>query len=105
MLPTNSKIKGIHPGVILKREIKSRGIKSKELAYEIDEHAQTLSAVLNGRRGVNPKLSIKLGQKLGVDDDYFMMLQAGFDVKNVAVQSRTIPNLGKYCFGILIFLR
>ena len=95
MIPEIYKIKGIHPGAILKREIKHRGLKSKELAKLVDEHAQTISAILNEKRSINPNLSIKLGIELGVDNDYFMILQASYDVK-IAQSKNTIketPNL------------
>ncbi len=81
MLPELSKIKGIHPGAILKREIKLQGLKNYEFADSINEFAQTISAILKEKRGINPNLSIKLGRKLDVDDDYFMLLQASYDVK------------------------
>ncbi len=81
MMPKISKIKGIHPGAILKKEIKNLGLKNKELAVFVNEHAQTISAILNEKRSMNPKLSIKLGLQLEVAEDYFMLLQASYDVK------------------------
>ncbi|MCK5845957.1 MAG: HigA family addiction module antidote protein [Bacteroidales bacterium] len=83
MIPEISKVKGIHPGAILRREIKGLGLKNKEFAALINEHAQTISAVLNEKRSINPNLSVKLGTKLGIDNDYFMLLQASYDVKIV----------------------
>ncbi len=80
MLPESKKIKGIHPGAILKRELQKRKIKSIELAKSIGEYPQTINAVLKERRGINPKLSIKLGKFFGVDNDYFMILQASYEV-------------------------
>jgi len=58
MLPDIEKIKGVHPGAILKRELKILCIKGSELANIIQEHKQTISAVLNKRRAINPALSI-----------------------------------------------
>ena len=87
MLPEISKIKGIHPGAILKRELKARGMKSNELAALVDEYTQTISAILNERRGINPALSIKLGKQLGIDVDYFMHLQASYEVQKEMDQS------------------
>ncbi|MAY84485.1 MAG: addiction module antidote protein, HigA family [Flavobacteriales bacterium] len=81
MLPRINKVKGVHPGSLLKRELKKRGIRSSELAAAIDEHKQTISAILNERRGINPKLSIKLGEEFNVAEDYFMILQSAYDVK------------------------
>lgn len=95
MIPEISKIKGIHPGAVLKREIKKRGLKNKELASSVNEHAQTISAILNEKRSINPHLSIKLGRKLGVDEDYFMLLQASYDVEKVKLKKlvQQTPNL------------
>ena len=97
MIPELSKVKGIHPGAILRREIKSRGLKNKEFAELIHEYAQTISAVLNEKRSINPNLSIKLGMELGLDNDYFMLLQASYDVKlaQKAFPQQETPNLNK----------
>jgi addiction module HigA family antidote len=81
MLPQLSKIKGVHPGAILRRELKIRNLKSTDLAVCISEHKQTISAILNKRRNINPKLSIKLSKQFNVDEDYFMLLQSSYDVK------------------------
>lgn len=97
MLPDIDKIKGIHPGIILKREISKRGLKNKDLALMVNEHAQTISSILKTKRGVNPKLSIKLGENLDVEPDYFMLLQASYDVKqaNTANLDMSTPNINK----------
>jgi antitoxin HigA-1 len=86
MLPEISKIKGIHPGILIKRELKARGMKNKELAEGVGEHPQTISAILHQRRGINPELSVKLGQQFSVDADYFMHVQASYDVNKVINQ-------------------
>jgi antitoxin HigA-1 len=98
MLPDIKKIKGIHPGVILKREIKKRRLKNKNLALLISIQAQTLSAILKEKRRITPRLSIKLGTNFGVDSDYFMLLQASYDVKKAQSFSikRPTPNLKNF---------
>lgn len=95
MLPPITQIKGIHPGAILKREIKKRGLKNKEFASLINEHSQTIGAVLNEKRSINPSLSIKLGKELGVEQDYFMILQAIYDVAKIqaGIRKQASPNL------------
>lgn len=98
MLPKLDKVRGIHPSYILKRELKTRGIKSSELASTIDEHKQTISAILNKKRKITPLLSIKLSKKFNVAQDYFMILQASYDVNTVAMNSsaRRKPILDKF---------
>ena len=96
MLPELSKIKGIHPGAILKRELKTRGMKANELADFVNEYKQTISAILNERRGITPGLSIKLAKQFGIAEDYFMLLQASYDVQRTLEQrmsEQRTPNL------------
>lgn len=98
MLPEINKIKGIHPSYIIKRELKSKGLKSSELAANISEHKQTISAILNRRRKITPSLSIKLSEIFNVDEDYFMILQVSYDIRTL-VNSKTEkikPNLNKF---------
>ncbi len=96
MLPELSKIKGVHPGAILKREIKRQGVRNYEFADSINEFPQTISAILKEKRGINPGLSIKLGKKFEVDEDYFMLLQASYDVKkaNIIINQKA-PDVSK----------
>lgn len=99
MLPKISKIKGIHPGAILKRELKTLGIRSNEFAELVNEHKQTISAIINEKRGINPALSIKLAKQLHVADDYFMYLQSSYDVKSELkkfIKSNGTPNLSLF---------
>jgi len=96
MLPTLNKVKGIHPGALLRWELNNRNLKSSELATAIGEHKQTISAILNKRRDMNPNLSIKLSKVFSTDIDYFMLLQASYDVKVTAeAATKTSPNLKK----------
>lgn len=98
MLPELSEIKGIHPGIILKRELENRGIKAAQLALSSEEHKQTISAILNKRRRITPKLSIKLSEIFNVESDYFMLLQASYDVNTLAhkLKYEVMPNLNKF---------
>lgn len=97
MLPALNKIKGIHPGALLKRELNIRVLKGSELADSIGEHRQTISAILNKKRDMNPKLSIKLGKEFKVAPDYFMLLQASYDVYKAKEKLRTsAPDIKKF---------
>lgn len=84
MLPPFQHITGIHPGAILRYALQQKAWSGKALAATIDEHPQTISAIMNERRGINPALSIKLAGPLGVSNDYFMLLQAAWEVKQAA---------------------
>ncbi|WP_321438142.1 DUF6922 domain-containing protein [uncultured Bacteroides sp.] len=98
MLPKIEKIKGVHPGAVLRRELKRRGIESKQFALSLGEYPQTINAISKGRRGVNPALSIKLGHALNIDDEYFALLQAYYDIekeRKILLENQIKPNLTK----------
>ncbi len=97
-LPSYDRVKGIHPGAILKREIKKRNLKGVAFSKSIGEHFQTINAITKERRGMNPGLSIKLGEYFGIEKEYFMMLQAFYEVNETlrAQQNASHPLKGKF---------
>jgi len=90
-------IKGIHPGIILERELNKRKLPKRRLAILMNEFPQLLGDITKGKRRINPSLSIRLGNALGVDESFFLILQAYFDIeqekKKRALQIH--PNLSK----------
>ena len=100
MLPEISKIKGVLPGAVLSRELKKRGLESKQFALSLGEYPQTINAITKGRRGINPSLSIKLGEKLGVNAEYFMILQACYEVEKIR-QENLLKNQSKPNMAII----
>jgi plasmid maintenance system antidote protein VapI len=93
MLPEYNKVKGVHPGAILKRELTKRSIKAIELAKSINEYSQVINAITKEKRGINPKLSIKHGDYFNIEQDYFMLLQASFEVETLYFGIQTLTNL------------
>mgnify|MGYP006304801417 CR=1 FL=1 len=93
MLPRLNKIKGIHPGTLLRWVLDNQNLKGSELASSIGEHKQTISAILNKRRDINPSLSIKLSKVFKTEKDYFMLLQASYDVKIAESEIKETPNI------------
>jgi addiction module HigA family antidote len=96
MIQSHTRFNGIHPGAILKRELKKRSIKPIELASEVGEHKQTISAILNERRGINANLSVKLAGYFQIDPLFYMQLQAAFEVQQILKRQQLAnqtPNL------------
>lgn len=71
--------KGIHPGRIIDRELKKRGVSQRALAEKIGEHSQTLNAIIRGRRSMTVGQSYKLEKELDYDEGTLAMLQARWD--------------------------
>ena len=97
MLPEIKNIRGVPPGAVLAWELKKRGLGTSVFAREIGEYPGIITDVTKLRRGITPALSIKMGQKLGVEDDYFLLLQAYYQVnrvkKEIILNTQETPDL------------
>lgn len=80
MLPDISKIKGVHPGAVLDREFKKRGIKKSVFAKEIGEYPGIITDITKQRRGINANLALRIERALGAEEGYFMLLQAYYEI-------------------------
>lgn len=91
-------IKGIHPGLILERELKKRNLAKGAFALSINEFPQTIATITKGKRRMNPALSLKIEHALGLEEGYFLVLQAYCDI---AQEKRKLsenhqPDLSKF---------
>lgn len=91
-------IKGIHPGLILERELKNRKLPKGTFAHSINEFPQTITTITKGKRRMNPALSLKIEQALGLEEGYFMVLQAYCDIaqEKKKLAKNYHPNLSKF---------
>ncbi|MDB5030163.1 plasmid maintenance system antidote protein [Mucilaginibacter sp.] len=76
-------IKGIHPGIVLGRELKKRKLAKGRFALSINEYPQTIGAITKVKRDMNTSLAMKIEQELGLEEGYFMVLQVYYDIKKI----------------------
>ena len=74
-------LKGLHPGIVLDRELKKRKLSKGRFAISIKEFPQTLGAITNGKRNMNTSLALRIEQALGIEEGYFMTLQVFYEIK------------------------
>lgn len=88
-------IKGIHPGIILERELKCRKLGKSKFALSIYEFPQTIVAITKGRRRMNTALSLKIEKALQMEEGYFMILQIYHDIRKEKCKNtrNLIPDL------------
>jgi len=79
-------LKGIHPGIVLERELKKRNFSKAQFALLIGEYPQTLGAITKGKRDMNTALALKIEHELGIEEGYFMILQVFFDIKEEKIK-------------------
>ena len=88
-------IKGIHPGKFVQRELKKHNFNQRQFALSINEYPQTLSAIINGKRRMNVELSLKIEEKLNLEEGFLMTLQIHNDIKIAKFDENFKPDLSK----------
>ena len=78
------KYKGIHPGLILERELKRRKIKKGPFAISLQEYPQILNQVTKAKRGITAELSLKIDKALGMEEGTMYLLQAWYELKKAS---------------------
>ena len=76
-------VKGIHPGLILERELKLRHLPKGPFAISLKEYPQTLVSITKGKRRMNINLALKIEEALGIEEGFFMTLQVFYDIKEI----------------------
>ena len=95
MSPDPKQYRGQHPGVVLEKILREKGIRKRHLALAIDEFPQTISCITRGSRGMNTSLSIKLEEALDLEEGFFMTLQVYYDIKMVRETNPSTPDFKK----------
>ncbi len=89
-------IKGIHPGLILERELKQRHLHKGPFAISLKEYPQTLVSITKGKRRMNTNLALKIENALEIEEGYFMTLQLYYDIKEIKRrQYKLLPDFTK----------
>lgn len=87
-------LRGIHPGFVLERELKKRGLRKGNFALQIQEYPQTLSTITKGKRDMNIGLALKIEKLLGIEEGFFMILQVYYDIEREKnKQNSSLPDL------------
>jgi len=80
MEPAFEKYKGIHPGLILERELQKRGLKKGPFAISLHEYPQVINEITKGRRGMTAELSLKIDKALKLERGTMYILQAWYEI-------------------------
>ncbi|HEY3316061.1 MAG TPA: HigA family addiction module antitoxin [Bacillota bacterium] len=76
------------PGEYIKMELEERGWTQTDLAEILGRAAQTVSDIINGKRGITPETATELAAAFGTTAEVWMNLQTSFDLWQLSRQSR-----------------
>ena len=70
----------IHPGRILRRELKARDLSANALARALRVSSGRIVDILNGKRSISAETALRLGRYFGNDALFWINLQAQYDL-------------------------
>ena len=76
-----------HPGVVLREELRTRGMSANQLALAIRVPANRVTAILRGDRAVSAETALRLGRYFGTGPEFWLNLQSSYDI-SVVVSNR-----------------
>ena len=87
------KYRGIHPGLVIARELKKRNLGQRPFALSLPEHPQTFNAIIKGKRNLNTALALKIETALDLEEGTMMILQVYHDIKKEKQITSAHPDL------------
>ena len=75
------KYKGIHPGIIIERELKKRSLKKRTFALALGEYPQILNDITKGKRNIPISLALKIEKELELEEGTIVLLQSYYDIE------------------------
>ncbi len=70
----------IHPGRVLRRELKARELSANALARALRVPSGRIVDILNGKRSISADTALRLGRYFGNDPLFWLNLQAQYDL-------------------------
>ena len=82
MAAPNNRMRPVHPGEILREDVLTpMGLSANALARELRVPVTRISEILHGRRAITADTALRLARYLGVSAQYWLNLQASYDLK------------------------
>ena len=70
----------VHPGLVLKDELAEFDVTPTEFARQIDVPPNRISQIIAGKRSVTGDTALRFGHWFGVEPQFWLNLQAQFDL-------------------------
>jgi addiction module HigA family antidote len=70
----------VHPGRLLRRELKARELSANRLALDLGVPSGRITDILNQRRSITADTAVRLGRYFGNRPQFWLDLQSQFDI-------------------------
>ena len=72
--------RAVHPGLVLKDELRERNVTPTALARQIDVPPNRIGQIIAGKRSVTGDTALRLGRWFGTDPQFWLNLQVHYDL-------------------------
>ena len=69
-----------HPGRLLRRELKARGLSANRLALDLGVPSGRITDIVNGRRSLTADTAVRLGRYFGNTPQFWLDLQSQYEI-------------------------
>ncbi len=76
-----NKMPPVHPGEILKDELKELGMSANAFAKALDVPANRISSILRKSRGITADTALRLARYFGTSPQFWLNLQQSYELK------------------------
>lgn len=75
------KYRGIHPGIILARELKQRDLAQRPFALSVGLAPQSFNQIIKGKRSLPLPAALKIDRELGLEEGTLALLQTHHEIE------------------------
>lgn len=76
-------LKGIHPGKVIERKLKSLNLSQRRFADLIGIHNQSLNAIIKGKRRISVDTGLRIEKNFNLPEGFLLTLQVYYDIKSL----------------------
>ena len=78
----------VHPGMMIKPELRERGISQKEFAQMLGTQPSHLSELLRGKRALSADMAVKIERAIGIPAKILLAAQAQYELESASSWNR-----------------
>lgn len=75
------KYRGIHPGIILERELRKRNLAQRPFALSVGLARQSFNQIIKGKRNLPLPAALKIDRELGIEQGTLALLQTHYEIE------------------------
>jgi len=79
-MPTNA-MRPVHPGEILREELKELKCSARELARALDVPVNRITSILREERGITADTALRLARYFNNSPEFWLNLQSAYDLR------------------------